>query len=680
VTDARSTVTGAATDVTDAIAQVTSALNTLNAYTSTSPSENPILGKFNTAKGYINTATGAVKNLNLGDIGDALQQAASLSGGSIDTSMFTDAETFFDEKVSELDQLIADAEGSFNDLIGSAGLGTVFNDAKTRIDYVKTHVTTLQSSVDEIFAMVLDSTDGIVTNGGYIGVLEASLDSSIDFINGAELAMTQDLSATIPATKAEVIAEAQSRLNTMASQLLSILANSGNDIGDQAGIILSGINPDTAFTEIFAGGLLSLISSPFDQVTGALSAQINAVSAQATQFIPDADANDLKELVKGAILNSTPIKQLNTNFYAQFGFISNYVDDLTGEMTKTINHMINETISAVSEGLNEQLAGVSAGIGGTGGGLSGAKLDGYAMVSQDEIERIHIEAEFEFGGKPDPTVYYAALDITSWNVENGKGSACPIDTGGESMFDVVISTKDIKADMLGTSVGIKTASLGFTFLGLEPKGIFGNVYTSGELDFETLVLCDMGLEAGVGAYENYLGAKATGRFDSYTIQAAFFFGKTCDFEVLKRLDKDIEKFIGTHVGFTGVYVRGGAEVPVLNYGCALRVGVGAEIGAWYLTEPSPVYGGMLGGSAYGRVACIASLKGKVILSGTKSGDQYNFYGSGWGAGGVGWCEPSKWNSVSRSRSDSWCKTGDATFEATYNGSWSISGPDINCCY
>ncbi|GAB6093960.1 hypothetical protein JCM14469_02120 [Desulfatiferula olefinivorans] len=678
-------IDGTVGTVSSTVTTVNNAIDSLTEYTSPDMATNPLLTEVNQAKNTINNALAAIKALDLGQIGDALSQAASLSGGTIDTSMIDEADAFLDTQVQQLEQLMTDAETQLESAISGTGLNTVFVQAKSRITFVETHISAVNAQITLVFDRLLVSSTGGPADNGYLGLLENGLASAQGFLSGFSQSISGDLPMGIDGSpdRAALAQMGRDKLDSLALSLVTDLSAQGGDLSDAAGLLLAGIdpaNPANAFETVFQTGLTTLMTAPLDQLTGGLSAQIQAVTDEALGFIPDAGADDLKQMVKNAILNSGPVQELNTVFYSQFGFISDHVDDLTGQVTSKINGLINEAIKAVSDGLNAQLASVSSDIGGSGGGLSAAKMDGYALISQDELERIHIDAEFDFGGKPDPTIYYAILDITNWNADNGKGSGCPGDTAGTSMFDVVISTKDVKADMLGTDIGIKTASLGFTFTGLLPIGIFGNVYTSGELEFEAVTLMDMGLEAGIGAIENYLGAKATGRFEDYTISAVFFLGKTCDFEVLKRLDKDVTNFIGDHAAFTGVYVRGGAEIPIFNYGCALKVGVGAEVGAWYLTDPVPTYGGMFGGSAYGRVACLAALKGRVLLSGSKVGDQYRFYGMGWGAGGVGFCEPGKWSSVSKSRSDSWCVTGDATFEATYNHGWTISGPDVHCCY
>ncbi len=679
LTETRTQVNTAAGNITSAISSVKSGMTGLSQYTSSNPAVNPLLEELETARAYLDQVRDAIDLLDLDTIASALESAAAASGGSIDTALLDDVQQFFTDRVDELDRLMNEAETNFTTLLGSVNLGTMFNDAETLLSMIEIHVSAVHTQVEAVFGVILE--DGLSPgDGGYLAIADQGLGALVTLLSGLEnsLANLPDTGIPASATWNDLIAEGQSRLNTWSLDFLEDLQQETGDLGQAADTILSGTSQASAFKDLFVNGLAALIEAPLNQVIGGFSAQLQAASEEVLQFIPDMDGDDIRAMIRTAVLNSTPVQQLNGNFFEQFAFISDYINDLTGEISSQVNRLINETIQAVQEGINNQIAGIQSGIGGAGGGLTAAKIDGYAVVSQDELERFHLEAEFSFDGDPDPTTYYAALDITSWNAENGKASACT--TAGTGLIDVAISTHDVTADMLGCSLGLKEVLLGFTLDGPVPLGMFGYVYTLGELNFEALVLTDMGLEAGVGAIENYLGAKATGRFESYTISAAFYFGKSCDYSVLKRLDPEIAEFLGERDGLTGVYVRGSASIPIYNYSCMLKVGVGAEIGAWYFADPPPTYGGLLGGSAYGKVACLASLKGAVRCIGAKVGSQYQFSGSGWGAGGVGWCEPEDWDSIGDSRSDSWCCTGDASFTATYISGWSIDGPSISCCH
>jgi len=184
---------------------------------------------------------------------------------------------------------------------------------------------------------------------------------------------------------------------------------------------------------------------------------------------------------------------------------------------------------------------------------------------------------------------------------------------------------------------------------------------------------------GIGSVENYLGAKSSAIFDIYQMKVAFLLGKTCGKSVLTSLDSEVAEFITIPNNvFKGAYIRGGASFPIWDNGCALRVGVSADLGAWVLIPGT--YGGLVGGGAYGRALCIAALKGEVKAFFQKSGDNIKFKGDGWGAAGIGWCSPSKWDSVAKSRKDDWCSTGDAQFSALYNDSWELLNINTSATY
>ncbi|MCK4441886.1 MAG: hypothetical protein KAU90_07745, partial [Sulfurovaceae bacterium] len=246
-------------------------------------------------------------------------------------------------------------------------------------------------------------------------------------------------------------------------------------------------------------------------------------------------------------------------------------------------------------------------------------------------------------------------------------------------MDVKISTRDIKMDLGSKKLSIDRIYFAFTLAKAIPIGIAGGVESKAGFDFNTFKLYDMALEAGIGSKETYLGARSSALFEQYQLQVAFLLGKTCGKEIIMTLDPEVGKFITLPDNvFKGAYIRGGASFPIWNNGCALTVGVSADMGVWLLIPGT--YGGLIGGGAYGQALCIASLKGAVKTMFEKSGDTIKFAGSGWGAAGVGWCEPSTWSSVSKSRDDSWCGTGDAQFGASYNNGWHLDTPSTSAVH
>jgi archaellum component FlaC len=636
----------------------------------TNLSGNPIIQKVDEVKGTVQDVIDAIHSVDLGAIASALQAAASLAGASIDTSQLDDIQNTINSVTNSLEEIIQKA----NMLLQAqyASMPTLFNDAKTLLDQVSSSVNMVNTQ--------LDAAQSLIT--GYMD----DADMQVTALKGTVSSLRELLTADLPDPDMAVLPDynalldrGREKLNDLAMQMVSdLLAQFPSGLLHTELLNIQALitgDPTMAFNNAFRDALNTLIDVPLKQAQEAITNELTMILDQALSVIPTPDADDIKGIIRNAILNSQPVKDLNKAFFDLLSPISDSVDQIASQFTTSINDLIQKAIKAISDGLNAAIDSVTSGI--ADFDLVGGRLDGYAIVNQEELEQIHIEAEFTFGGDPDPTTYFAALDITSWNSENGKG-ACVSD--GKGLMDAVISTHDISADMLGLPIGIKEAALGFTLDGGIPIGIFGHVYTSGELNFEAVVIRDMGLEFGMGLIENYLGATAAGKFESYTInKLAFYFGKTCDFGVLERLDPEVASFIGPMVPLIGVYVRGSVSVPIINFGCPLTIGAGVDVGVWYLSNS---FGGLFGGSVYGEAICLVSIKGKVTLIGQKLGDDYNFQGNGWIAGGIGFCEPEDWNSLGDVRDDDWCATGDASFGATYStatNDFSLIGPDFSCC-
>ena len=107
------------------------------------------------------------------------------------------------------------------------------------------------------------------------------------------------------------------------------------------------------------------------------------------------------------------------------------------------------------------------------------------------------------------------------------------------------------------------------------------------------------------------------------------------------------------------------------------MGVVADFGSWLFVGEPTTLGGLIGGGATGQVACIAALKGKATVGGSlNTNGDLKLRGEAWGVAGVGLdCNPGTWTSVPRSRQDSWCGTGDAQFDVTFdNGKWIFTPP------
>ena len=199
---------------------------------------------------------------------------------------------------------------------------------------------------------------------------------------------------------------------------------------------------------------------------------------------------------------------------------------------------------------------------------------------------------------------------------------------------------------------------------IQPIGLAGSLFLRGEIGFSAFGLRDLGLSAALGEQQNYFGARGAAVFGGESIEAAFFAGRSCTAEPLLSLDDDARRFVDVpDTGFTGVYVRGAAPIPLIGGSCALNLTANAKMGAWLL-DLRP--GGLFGGGISGNVGCIGSVRGQVDTAlQINTNGNVRFDGSGYGVAGFGDCETGTWTSASRSRRDRWCTTADVRFDAFY---------------
>ncbi|MCB2182796.1 MAG: hypothetical protein KQH63_12255 [Desulfobulbaceae bacterium] len=657
------------------------------------PSLNPLLEEVDKARLVVVDVRNAIEEVDLGELGMFLQLAAELSGAAIDTSLLDDAEQTVNSSLDEIDAAIEQANQVIHDTytaltVGPPGpLSTMIELTAQLVgesSAIQTNIVALQASLSGVKARLNNDKERVKRQfEGLRNTLIAFQEKIMSPTSDLGPITSWNGTAEIPG----VVATAQAVLDDAARGWATVLKSAGGSLAATA--------PDpfstdflTLFHDVNFAALIDItFAEMLDQIgTGGLPDIMAELDLVVSSSLPQPNAEDFRNMLRTSIIESDAVNALNETFYAEFGLLSDQLDTVTTQLTGRINGLIRQTVEAVNETLSLQLSASLNDIGGWGTTLQSVGIDGYALVSQDEFERIHMDAEFVFDAVPDSTSYNAALDVTALMPDNGLTGMSGCGAGSGNYYDVSISTHDVSAEMLGMDVGIKTAMLGFTIdESAMPVGLYGNCYLDGEIAYDPLALEDLGLEAGVGRFEAYFGATGAGHFDDYSIpKAAFYLGKSCEaagLGVVQRLDPEVGNFIGDISPLNGAYVRGSADIPVWNNGCAFTIGMGADVGAWCFTEPSPIgtIGALVGGSAYGRLACLASLKGKIECMGQLSGSEYTFSGSGWAGAGVGDCSPGSWHSVRDVRRDRWCETGDATFGASYDNGWDIFDLDINCC-
>lgn len=397
--------------------------------------------------------------------------------------------------------------------------------------------------------------------------------------------------------------------------------------------------------------------------------------------VPQPSADELRSSLVNLIMNSSVIESLDTEINLQLSKVLRPMTNVIVGAADHINYVLRKLVEGLAgeaqKALEEASASVTDGL-----PVESGKIDGYGLITGEHLERIHLGAEWTLKGEEEESssTFDAALDVFNIS-ENDQSQGCGIGNAAGTL-SVIISSNNLPIKIGFADTTVRELELGFSIgtdvLRLYPVGLMGSIFLDGFIGFEKFKLYDLGLAAGVGQSEAYLGATGSGEFDAYEFSAAFLVGKTCSPDILTSLDPKAVVTIPNGI-FNGAYVRGAATVPIYPYTppytCALTVKVGADLGAWALIGPPLTYGGLVGGSASGQVACLASLRGQVTILGEKSGDQFTFIGEGFGVGGIGAdCDPGTWTSVGRSRGDDWCGTGDASFKAEYKDGWKVSTP------
>ncbi|MGB1131298.1 MAG: hypothetical protein ACPG4K_14695, partial [Haloferula sp.] len=156
-----------------------------------------------------------------------------------------------------------------------------------------------------------------------------------------------------------------------------------------------------------------------------------------------------------------------------------------------------------------------------------------------------------------------------------------------------------------------------------------------EIGFESMAITSLGAAAMFGKDENYVAAEVGLAFDSYELAGGVFFGRTCSLQPLELVDPDVVNVLGDPP-FTGIYAYGEAQIPIINASCLFSISAKAGVGVFWFEEGNTFGDKMLVG-ATGKALCAVEIGGEVVLIGSKSGNNYSFFGKGTIFGEVGIC-------------------------------------------
>ena len=208
----------------------------------------------------------------------------------------------------------------------------------------------------------------------------------------------------------------------------------------------------------------------------------------------------------------------------------------------------------------------------------------------------------------------------------------------------------------------------------------GLILTSVDLGFANFT--DLGAGLGVKWRDPtfyYFWGLAHAQVDAVTLGGGLLVGKTPDLDPLKEIDPLVASMLPVP-NLEGFYASFDGSVPVLaelTSTCLLRVNVGGGLGFWVLVD-GPILGGKYRAYIFAEVLCLISARGDLTLLGSLdlggllddfsfSGltDNLALAGTGWIAGGIGFCDPEEWTSPAAVWDDSWCYTCLAYLLAEY---------------
>ena len=421
------------------------------------------------------------------------------------------------------------------------------------------------------------------------------------------------------------IAEKLLKLQQFIGQVRSILAAGGEfvqNLQDELTNLTTTIQSvatqvDTAVQNFFGtlDNLGALTGSPFDEYSK------EEIKTMLRQEIEDAFYSS--EI--GTKLQVV-IKQ---NLFDANGAICQGIDGVFQQ----INTVIYDLLASVFADLDEKIVPFLDKLNGI---VGAGKLTGYANIVGDAIRYARMDAELDWE-IPKPMSFKGYIEIKQLNAD-GSGNACYVDAPGV-INEVTIGAIDVPLNWIskGLRADVWAKATFQTDPGLKLLGMGGGFeITEGEIKFEKFIVTDLGAALAIGKEETYLAAKARAQFDAVEVAIGAFFGRTCTLTPLEMVDSDVASLIGSPP-FTGAYLYGEAWIPVLNYGCALRISAGAGIGLGYFKE-GPTWIGKMKLGVSGEAICIVTVRGEIVLIGVKQGGDFRFKGTGTISGSVGKCK------------------------------------------
>lgn len=334
------------------------------------------------------------------------------------------------------------------------------------------------------------------------------------------------------------------------------------------------------------------------------------------------------------------------------------IDSIYERLNKITKKIAKKYLAPIDEQVNKILGDLPDVLG-------AGSVDGYADIAGDTLRRLRLDAKVDLS-LPEKMQLEAFFEMSCFDSNtNLEGTAgCPA-ANGEKTVEVRVAALDIPLDWTPSvqpSAGTVAeaagganpnaedqdkklrASLGlwFGFAGGFPNSVGGSFeMTSGEFDFESVVVSDIRAAVGIGTEQAYLAAGARVKVSEYEGAGGVFFGRTCSIEPLRIVDPDAAAVLG-NPPFTGAYVAGEVWVPISEVAlgvpatCMFRVSAGVGAGVFYFAD-GPVFGGRLDLGLSGEALCAVTFKADLGMVGVLTPTGFNYRGTATLSGAAGVC-------------------------------------------
>ncbi len=540
-----------------------------------------------------------------------------------------EAEAIIDANIGNvIDNLMGDI-----DLYSS--LGSETGDVRSEIVTVIQNIIDVLEEVSTALQFSVDDIEGMV--GDIIDLALEALDLFTDF--DVEQVLTD-------------VEEVQQRLVEPIDEILAVLY-------EAEAVLTDPLTLDSIFTTANIDVLDTSIREEFEDFF---------VQLDNIEQIETMDADELTDMILDSIFNSSMFQAVNSEVSEWLIPVKEMLYEQATLVLDELNDVVDdflEQAAGITEGTESEIKNVN--------GFRGAEMEGYAIISGDVLEKLHIDASLELA-IPDEMTFSGYLDITRYEVEN-SGKTCLANLEGDSALDIRVGATDVDLSWTGSDL---IASIEFAMMldGPTLVNVGGSLITEGTIDFEAVAFSDLGFGLAVGQVENYIWAMGKGQFDKYSVEGGIFLGTSCTLEPLEILDPEVASLL-TIDEMRGVFASVGASFPIYNYGCVFTIAAEAEVAAWYFAD-GPTYGGKLVAGAYGEGLCVVSVKGELTLIGGREGSAYYFYGQAWVAGGAGDCEPEDWDTLNDAFNDKWCYACGTQIDLTFiHEEWEVDY-DVEC--